>query len=130
METEVKRQRLARKAYSFVAACVACTLVFSSLSVAAKKKKVPRVVTGVVVDGGDNPIAGAVVEMTDTQTDKKSAMFTQEGGHYQFTDLDQYHDYKLQATYKGVSSEVRTASSFDTRNRIVLNFQIPPPKEE
>ena len=78
----------------------------------------------------ENPIVGAVVEMTDVQTGKKTAMYTQDGGHYQFSGLNADHDYKIQATYKGVASQVRTASSFDTRNTIRLNLQIPPPKDE
>lgn len=114
-----------------IAVGVVCLFTISSLALAPKKKeKVPRVVTGIVVDGSENPIVGAVVEMTDVTTGKKTAMYTQEGGHYQFSDLDQNHDYEIQATYQGVSSKVRTASSFDTRKTIRLNLQIPPPKEE
>lgn len=110
--------------------CAVCIAAVAAFSFGAKKKReVSRVATGSVVDGSDNPIEGAVVEMTDVHTGKKIAMVTHEDGHYQFSGLDEDHDYKLQATYKGVSSDVRTASTFDTRNRIVLNFQIPPPKE-
>jgi hypothetical protein len=97
-------------------------------SVAAKKKVISRTVTGMVLDETDNPIAGAVVEMTDLQTGKKLAVFTKEDGHYQFADLDGHRDYRLQASYRGISSEVRTASSFDDSNRIILNFKISPPK--
>lgn len=125
------RNRGIHNRLKWLAAAVACLLVFASLASGAKKRQpAPRSVSGIVVDGADNPIPGAVVEMTDVRTGKKTAMFTQEGGQYSFTGLDSNHDYKLQATFKGVSSEVRTASSFDTRNRIVLNFQIPPPKDE
>lgn len=114
-----------------IAVGVVCLLTITSLALAPKKKaKVPRVVTGIVVDGSENPIVGAVVEMTDVTTGKKTAMYTQEGGHYQFSDLNQNHDYEIQATYKGVSSKVRTASSFDTRKTIRLDLQIPPPKDE
>jgi hypothetical protein len=117
--------------FSWLVVGITCLLAFSSLAFGAKKKQVvPRTVAGMVVDGSSNPISGAVVEMTDVQTGKKTAMFTGQNGHYSFSGLDANHDYKLQATFKGISSNVRTASSFDTRNQIVLNFQIPPPKEE
>jgi Carboxypeptidase regulatory-like domain len=110
--------------------CAVCLVVVATVSYGAKKKeKASRVVTGSVVDGSDNPIEGAIVEMTDERTGKKLAMVTQQDGHYQFSGLDEDHDYKLQATFKGITSDVRTASSFDTRNRIVLNFQIPPPED-
>lgn len=123
--------RSGRPGLRAIAVGAVCLLTLISLALAPKKKeKVPRVVTGIVVDGSENPIVGAVVEMTDASTGKKTAMYTQEGGHYQFSDLDQNRDYKIQATYKGDSSKVRTASSFDTRKTIRLNLQIPPPKDE
>lgn len=114
-----------------VAAALTCVFAVTLPAVAGKKKpKPPRTVRGIVVDGSGNPITGAVVEMTDVQTGKKLATYTQSGGHYQFSGLDQDHDYKVQASYHGVESQTRTASSFDTRNTIRLNLQIPPPKDE
>ena len=92
---------------------------------AAKKKEVVRTVSGMVLDQEENPIAGAVVEMTDLQNGKKLAIYTSDDGHYLFSNLDARHDYHLQASYKGLSSEIRTASSFDTSNRVILNFKIP-----
>lgn len=94
----------------------------------AKEKKVSRVVTGVVLDEDENGIVGATVELKDLQSGRKVAQVTQEGGKYQFSDLRPNHDYQVQAKYKGTSSEVRTVSSFDARNRIVLNLKIPPAK--
>jgi Carboxypeptidase regulatory-like domain len=140
MKMKCKRERCGMRAarrgflgnpLKILVLAVVCVLAVSALSFAGKRKpKVPRVMMGVVVDGSDSPIVGAVVEMTDVQTGKKSAMYTQEGGHYQFSGLDQDNDYKVQATYRGVASEVRTLSSFDTRNTVRLNLQIPPPKED
>lgn len=126
--------------FASVRGCLARKLGFCALAVsigsfgisapplAAKQKKVPRRVTGVVLDQADNGIAGATVTMTDLQTGKKLAAYTKEGGQYEFSDLLESHDYEVQAEYKGASSEVRKASSFDTRNRIVLDLKIPPPK--
>jgi Carboxypeptidase regulatory-like domain len=120
-----------RRAAALWVAAAACLLAISSPLLAGKKReKPPRTVSGIVSDASENPIVGAVVEMTDVQTGKKTAMYTQEGGHYEFSGLNPNQDYKIQATFKGVSSEVRTASSFDTRNTIRLNLQIPPPKDE
>ncbi|MGE5325590.1 MAG: carboxypeptidase-like regulatory domain-containing protein [Deltaproteobacteria bacterium] len=108
-----------------------CFLAVAVPALAGKKKeKPPRTVMGVVVDELEKPIVGAVVEMTDVQTGKKLAIYTHDGGHYQFAGIDQDHDYKIRATYHGVTSQIRTASSFDTRNTIRLNLQIPPPKED
>jgi Carboxypeptidase regulatory-like domain len=91
-----------------------------------KKKVISRTVTGIVLDKDDNPISGAVVEMTDEQTGKKLDSYTGDDGRYVFADRGAHRDYKLKATYKGESSEVRTASSFDDSNKIILNLRIPP----
>ncbi len=110
-----------------LALIIAVCVLASPTRVSAKEKKVPRIVTGAVLDENDNGIAGATVALTDLQTGKKDAIYTKDGGLYQFSDLRANHDYEVQASYKGVSSEVRKASSFDTRNRIVLNLKIPSP---
>jgi hypothetical protein len=122
---------LTRGSLPLVVLSLVCVLAVAVPALAGKKKvKPPRTVMGIVVDESENPIVGAVVEMTDVQTGKKSAMFTQDGGHYQFSGIDQDHDYKIQASYHGVTSQTRTASSFDNRNTIRLNLQIPPPNED
>jgi len=104
-------------------------LLLSTTVVVAKEKKIPRVVTGAVLDEADNGIIGASVVLTDVQTGKKTATYTQEGGHYKFSDLLPTHDYEVQGVFKGLSSEIRKVSIFDNRNTIVLNLRIPPPRE-
>jgi hypothetical protein len=119
----------ARRACVLVAVAV-LLFAFSMPRLVAKENKPSRVVTGVVFDEAENPIAGAAVVLTDLQTGKKSATYTREEGAYQFSDLQPTRDYEVQATHKGLSSQVRRVSSVDPRNRIVLNLRIPPPKEE
>lgn len=108
---------------------VMVTVTLCALPLAAKEKKVERTVSGQVLDQAENGIAGATVTLTDVNTGKKTAAFTRESGHYQFSDLQPTHDYEVQATFKGSSSDVRKASSIDSRHRIVLNLRIPPVKE-
>ena len=112
------------------AAVVMLLCAFSMPGLLAKEKKPTRVVTGVVSDEAENPIAGATVVLTDLQTGKKIAIYTGEGGAYQFSDLQTTRDYEVQAARQGLASQVRKVSQFDPRNRIVLNLRIPPPKEE
>jgi Carboxypeptidase regulatory-like domain len=127
----LSRRELIQRHLPVLVLSLVCVLAVALPALAGKKKiKPPRTVMGIVVDESENPIVGAVVEMTDLQTGKKSAMYTQDGGHYQFSGIDQDHDYKIQASYHGVTSQTRTASSFDTRNTIRLNLQIPPPEED
>jgi hypothetical protein len=120
----MRKNRL-RAALTFAGLCVLSSF-WASGAAAKKKEPVSRTVTGIVLDHEDTPIVGAVVEMTDVQTGKKLAIYTSQNGRYQFSDLNARHDYHLQASYQGLSSDIRTASSFDTSNRIVLNFKIPP----
>jgi len=97
--------------------------------VQAKEQKPSRTVAGVVTDEAENPIAGAVVVLTDLQTGKKSATYTGADGAYQYADLQVTRDYEVQASYKGISSRLRKVSSVDPRKRITVNLRIPPPKE-
>ncbi len=95
-----------------------------------KNSKPTRLVTGIVSDASDNPIVGAAVTLTNLRTGRKRSAYTTGEGRYQFSDLEPLDDYEVQAAHKGLSSQVRRVSTIDPRNRITLNLQIPPPKEE
>ncbi len=105
----------------------ACFLPASGL--AAKKNKAPttKTVTGQVQDPAEKTIGGAEVTLKDLQTGKTLAIYADENGQYQFTDLDPHHDFEIQAKFKGVASETRQVTSFDTRWKVVINLTIPPP---
>ena len=89
-----------------------------------------RTITGAVLDRSENGIAGAGVQLTDLRTGKQIAIFAEQGGHYQFTDLDPGHDYQVQASYKTQTSESRKVTSLTGDMRVVINLHIPPPKAE
>jgi hypothetical protein len=100
-------------------------LVFGLATGLAKEKKpTSRTVSGLVLDEAENGIKGATIELTDVQTGKVVAIYSQEGGQYRFSDLLFSHDYKIKATFKGVTSEIRQASSIDTRPHLVINFTL------
>ena len=106
---------------------VACLLPASGL--AAKKNKAPttKTVTGQVQDPEEKTLGGAEVTLKDLQTGKALAIYADANGQYQFTDLDPHHDYEIQAKFKGLASETRQVTSFDTRWKVVINLTIPPP---
>jgi ABC-type transporter Mla subunit MlaD len=108
---------------------VGTVLLSAPAGVAKQKKPATKTVSGVVFDDAQNLIAGATVELTDVQTGKVLDIYSQEDGHYQFTDLLFSHDYKIRAMYNGASSEVRQVSSMDMRPRPVLDLVIPKPKK-
>jgi hypothetical protein len=129
----VRRRALGRRwtACGVLFSLVACVWAGSGSSAWAKKKIAEsRRVTGVVLDGDDNPIAGATVELTDKQNGKKLALYTGDDGKYLFADLDPYHDYEVKALSKSLSSDVRQVSSLDGRDKIVIILRVPPAKEE
>jgi hypothetical protein len=96
---------------------------------AAKKQKAPttKTVTGQVQDQAGNGIGGAEVTLKNLRTGKVLAIYAEADGQYQFTDLDPHDDYEIQANSKGVASEARKVSTFDTRWKVVINLTIPPP---
>ena len=121
-----------RFAIPAVLACAPIWLlvVFVPGLLAKEKKPVTKTIAGAVLDGADNPVVGAAIELNDIQDNKKFAKYSQEGGKYQFTDLDPKHDFEVQVSFKGMSSEVRKVSSLDDRRIVVLNFILTPSTSE
>ena len=110
--------------------CVCLTVSLAQPASAKKREKPSRTVTGDVLDASNQGIDGATVELKDLRTGKTLAIYTQHGGKYSFSDLKESDDYQVKATYKGQSSEMRTASTFDDRMIITLNLHIPPPQDQ
>jgi hypothetical protein len=108
---------------------VAWLLYAPDLAALAAKEKAPttKTVSGVVMDKAENGISGAQVTLKELRTGKTVAIYADAKGHYRFSDLDPHLDYEIQASFKGVSSETRQVSSFDTRMRLIIYLTIPPP---
>ena len=122
-----ERPRGSRFLLVVTAACLALVCVLPLPLAAKKKPPLTKTVQGEVLDASNNPIVGASVELTDETAGTTLGLYTAAGGRYEFTDLKPNHDYKVQAKYKGLASEVRHASSLDDRGIVVLNLAIPPP---
>lgn len=83
-----------------------------------------RTVKGVVTTADDMPVSGAVVQLKNTKTLQIRSFITQDGGSYYFNGLSTDIDYELKAENKGISSSVKTLSSFDSRKEAVLNLKL------
>jgi len=118
------RRRIAGVALCLLVLCVLHLAFGTGCGLAKEKKALPRAVMGRVLNEADDGLAGAVVELTDLKTGRKVAIVAEEGGRYQFSDLELTHDYEVKATYKGASSDTRKASALGER-RVVLNLKIP-----
>jgi hypothetical protein len=93
---------------------------------APKREKAPttRTVTGLVTDETGQPLAGAMVTLTDGKTKEKTSFFTKKDGRYHFEELSFDIDYKVQARYKDRSSDERPLSQFDRTPKPVRILQI------
>ncbi|MGO8790894.1 MAG: carboxypeptidase-like regulatory domain-containing protein [Terriglobia bacterium] len=118
------------KVVAFALAFIGVALLCGTVAGLAKDKTpTTRTVSGVVMDEGENLIKGAAIELTDLQTKKVLEIYSQEAGQYQYSDLRFDHDYTVQATYNGLSSEVRQVSSIDPRWHMVLNLTVVKPNK-
>lgn len=104
-------------------------LLLAALPATAQKRNNPdrgntRSVQGVVTDGGDNPLEGAVVQLKDTKSLQIRSFITKSNGAYHFHGLSTDIDYELKADHQGKSSDSRTLSSFDGRRQAVMNLKI------
>jgi hypothetical protein len=108
------------------AICCGLVLLLAGAAAAKKKKPLTKTIQGEVLDQDDNPIVGASVELTDVTTSKTLGIYSEAGGHYEFTELKPSDDYQVRATYKDQQSDVRRVSSLDDEAVRVLNLNIPP----
>ena len=90
-----------------------------------KKARVnQRVLTGVVMDKTDQPIANAVVYLKNEKTLSVRTFFAQKDGTYRFPQLERNVDYEVYAELDGKRSDTKTVSQFDDRNAPHVNLRI------
>ncbi len=94
-----------------------------------KKQKAPtsRTLSGKVVDDSGQPLANAVVTLTDGKTGEKRTFFTKKDGRYNFEDLSFSIDYEVRARYKDLQSEPRKLSQYDHMANVVRILQVSEP---
>jgi len=106
------------------------TLVLGLLIASAADKKEAKLAAstrsleGVVMDGSETPIDGAVVQLKDTKSLQIRSFITRTDGKFHFYGLSKDIDYEVRADHQGKSSQQKTLSSFDSRRQAVLNFKI------
>jgi hypothetical protein len=86
-----------------------------------KKEKAPtsRTLKGTVTDVSGKPLKGALVVLTNLNTNEKLNFFTKQDGRYNFADLSFTQDYQVIAKWKEDASPVRKMSQYDRRPNIV-----------
>lgn len=82
---------------------------------------------GKVLDRQDNPVADAVVYLTNTRTRDVKSYIVGQDGTYRFPALSTAVDYEIYAQFKGKKSDTKSVSQFDDRPQVYLNLKIDAP---
>jgi hypothetical protein len=106
--------------------------MFSTLVLAApapqfgrsSKQDKTRLLTGKVLDGGDNPLPNAVVYLTNTRTRSVKTYIVGPDGAYRFPALQPTIDYEVYAQYNNRKSGTKTVSQFDDRQQVYISLKI------
>jgi len=107
-------------------------ILFSALLMAAPppqfgsrpKADTTRLLTGKVLDHGDNALPNAVVYLTNTRTRAVKTYIVSQDGSYRFPSLQPNIDYEVYAQYNGHKSDTKTVSQFDNRQQLNINLKI------
>ncbi len=88
------------------------------------KQDKTRLLTGKVLDGGDNPLPNAVVYLTNTRTRSVKTYIVGPDGAYRFPALQPSIDYEVYAQYNNRKSGTKTVSQFDDRSQVYISLKI------
>jgi hypothetical protein len=113
-----------RNVVGVVLAVLAGVLLAGTIAAAAPRDEPGKVLTGRVTDRGENPLAGAVVYLTNTRTRTVKTYIAGREGEYRFPGLTANTDYEVYAQYQGHRSDNKTVSQFDSRPQININLKI------
>jgi hypothetical protein len=90
----------------------------------APKGDSTRLLTGKVLDRGDNPIPNAVVYLTNSRTRAVKTYIVGSDGSYRFPALQPSIDYEVYAQHEGRKSDTKTVSQFDDRRQVSIILKI------
>ena len=88
------------------------------------KQDKTRLLTGKVMDGGDNPLPNAVVYLTNTRDHSVKTYIVGPEGTYRFPALQPTIDYEVYALYDKRRSHTKTVSQFDDRQQVYIDLKI------
>lgn len=108
-----------------VAGLLALSLYLCIPSMAKEKDTSPgRLLTGKVIDAGENPLPNAVVYVTDTRTRAVKTYIVGADGAYRFPALAANVDYEVYAQSNGKASDTKKMSQFDDRKVVSIVLKI------
>lgn len=89
-----------------------------------KKQDKTRLLTGKVMDSGDNPLPNAVVYLTNTRDHSVKTYIVGPEGTYRFPALQPTLDYEVYAQFNKRRSHTKTVSQFDNRTQVYIDLKI------
>jgi hypothetical protein len=89
-----------------------------------KKEDKTRLLTGKVLDSGDNPLPNAIVYLTNAQTRAVKTYIVGSDGSYRFPALQPSIDYEVYAQYDNRRSGTKTLSQFDDRAQVYIDLKV------
>ncbi len=89
-----------------------------------KDKTAGRMLTGKVLDKGDNPVVDAVVYLSNTRTHAVKTYIVGPDGSFRFPELAPNIDFEVYAQYKGKKSDTKSVSQFDDHKQINIVLRI------
>jgi hypothetical protein len=83
-----------------------------------------RTLQGKVLSSSNKPLSGSIVYLKDDRTNSIRSFISTADGSYHFGQLSRDTDYQVWARYKDVKSDTKGISSYDSRDKVVINFRI------
>jgi hypothetical protein len=116
--------RLVLKNASLIAGAILLALSVAAHAAPDKKdKQQGRLLYGKVLDQQDNPVAGAIVYLTNTRTHAVKTYIVSQEGTYRFPGLSTV-DYEVYAQFNGRKSDTKSVSQFDDRSQVYIDLKI------
>jgi len=89
-----------------------------------KDKNAGRMLTGKVLNKGDNPVVDAVVYLSNTRTHAVKTYIVGPDGTFRFPELAPNVDFEIYAQFKGQKSDTKAVSQFDDHKLINIVLRI------
>ncbi len=83
-----------------------------------------RNIRGLITDSSHEPIRNAVVQLRNSNTNQVITYITSTDGQYNFKRLDSHTDFQVWVEFRGMRSETRSISMFDSHLDKVINFTV------
>jgi hypothetical protein len=89
-----------------------------------------RSVHGIVKDEKENPVNGALVNLTNLKTKKTLTYITKANGTYYFDDLSRDEDYELDAVFHDKKTRTKKLSHYDPQRSSMRILSFGEPEEQ